>query len=128
MNKQSLIVAVVGGALSLSAGVAPATDQERVRERIKENVRTEAKEQERIYGSQLMTKKERAEYRARVHAAKTAEERDKIRKEHHERMKERARERGLTLPDEPPVPGGGMGPAGMGPAGKGMGAGGGRNR
>lgn len=128
MNKQSLIVAVVGGALSLSAGVAPATDQERVRERIKENVRTEAKEQERIYGSQLMTKKERAEYRARVHAAKTAEEREKIRKEHHERMKERARERGLTLPDEPPVPGGGMGPAGMGPAGKGMGAGSGRNR
>lgn len=128
MKKQALIATVAAGILSLVAGVAPATDQERVRENVREKVRTEVKEQERVYGSQLMTKKERAEYLARMRAAKTEQEREQLRKEHHERMKERARERGITLPDEPPVPGGGMGPAGMGAPGKGMGPGGGRNR
>jgi len=64
-----------------------------------------------------------------MRAAKTAEEREKIRAEHHERMKVRAKERGVKLPDEPPArggmmgPGGGMGPgSGMGP-GAGMGGG-----
>lgn len=128
MKKQALIVTVAAGILSLVAGVAPATDQERVRENVRGKVRTEAKEQERVYGSQLMTRKERVEYRARMRAAKTEQEREQLRKEHHERMKEKAMERGVTLPDEPPVPGGGMGPAGLGAPGKGMGPGGGRNR
>ena len=74
---------------------------------------SETQEQERIYGSQLMTEQERTEYRSKIRAAKTVEEREQIRKEHHERMKARAAERGMTLPDEPP-PMGGMGP-GMGP-------------
>lgn len=65
--------------------------------------------QERIYGSQLMTPQERAEYRARMRVVKTAEEREELRKEHHERMKERAAARGVTLPDEPPARGGGLG-------------------
>jgi hypothetical protein len=55
--------------------------------------------------------------------AKTLEEREQIRKEHHEQMKARAQEKGVTLPDEPPARGRGMGPGkGMGP---GMGPGGG---
>ncbi|MBK5914031.1 hypothetical protein [Rhodocyclus purpureus] len=85
-----------------------------------------------IYGSQLMTAQERSEYRSRMRSAKSAEEREKVRLEHHEAMKARAAERGVTLPDAPPPqgmgqgkgPGGGMGPGrgmGMGP---GMGAGG----
>ena len=79
--------------------------------------------QEQDYGSELMTPKENAEYRARMQAVKTAEEREQIRKEHHEKMKERAKARGVTLPDEPPAGGDGMGPndGGMRP-------GGGRNR
>ena len=68
---------------------------------------TAAQKQEWIYGSQLMTRQERSEHRAKMRAAKTPEEREQIRKEHHERMKERARERGVTLPDEPPDGGGG---------------------
>ncbi|MDH4151696.1 MAG: hypothetical protein OEV67_14425 [Betaproteobacteria bacterium] len=95
------------------------------------NAQTAAKDQtrnqtqDRIYGSQLMTQQERNEYRDRMRAAKTEQERERIRAEHHQRMTERARERGITLPDDPPAKGSGrgMGPAGgMGPGG-GMGGG-----
>jgi hypothetical protein len=57
-------------------------------------------------------------------AAKTAEEREQIRNEHHERMKERTVERGLTLPEGSPARGRGMGPGGegIGPGGGGMGS------
>ena len=89
-----------------------------------------AQAQQQIYGSQLMTRRERIEYRARMRAAKTARERERIRAEHHRQMQERARERGFKLPDTPPPGGAGMGPGGggggMGPGGGGMGPGGGR--
>ncbi len=88
-----------------------------------------AQAQQQIYGSQLMTRRERIEYRARMRAAKTARERERIRAEHHRQMQERARERGFKLPDTPPPGGAGMGPGGggggMGPGGGGMGPGGG---
>ena len=77
--------------------------------------------EQQIYGSQLMTQQERLEHRARLQAAKTAEEREQIRKEHHERMQQRAKEKGLRLPEQPAMPAGGMGP---GPRGGGMGGGG----
>lgn len=77
-----------------------------------------------IYGSQMMTTQERQAYRERMRTAKTVEERERIRQEHHEQMVVRARERGITLPDQPPVRGGGMGPGpGPGP-GRGPGGGG----
>jgi hypothetical protein len=80
-----------------------------------------------IYGSQLMTRQERMEYRNQMRSMKTQEERNAFRLEHHKKMQERAKERGLTLPDTPPAGGGGMGPGGggMGPGGGGMGPGGG---
>src|SRR3989344_5573541 len=85
-----------------------------------------AADQNQIYGSQLMTQQERNEYSNRMRAAKTEQEREQIRKEHHEQMKIRAKEKGVTLPDEPPARGRGMGPGkGMGPGGgPGGGAGG----
>ena len=81
----------------------------------------------RIYGSQLMSPQERMEYRSKMRSMKTREEREAFRKEHHKQMMERAKERGVQLPDTPPRdgmrrgmgPGGGMG-GGMGP-GRGMG-------
>ena len=79
-----------------------------------------------IYGSQLMTEPERSEYRARLRTATSEEERQQIRLEHHAEMQERARERGVELPDEPPAMG--MGGQRMGPrqdGGGGMGSGGG---
>ena len=83
-----------------------------------------------VFGAQIMTEQERAEHRERMRAAGTPEEREQVRLEHHKQMVERARERGITLPEEPPARGG-MGPggggmrpgAGMGPgAGQGSGA------
>lgn len=111
--------------LPLLAGVATISPLALAEEPVQQQDRTRTQEQDRqqIYGSQLMTQQERAAYRARMRAAKTQEEREKIRAEHHEQMKVRAKEKGVTLPDEPPMRGGGMGP-GMGPGGGGMGPGG----
>lgn len=69
-----------------------------------------------MYGSQLMTEKERTEFRAPMWAAQTDEERSRIRTEHHEDMKKRAQAQGMTLPDMPPDAASGVGPrGGMGP-------------
>lgn len=56
-----------------------------------------------IYGRQLMTQEEMNRYRQRMRNAKTAQEREQIRAENHKQMQERARQRGVTLPDEPPA-------------------------
>ncbi len=76
---------------------------------------------EPIYGRQLMTEQERSEYRNQMRSAKTQEEREKIRAQHHEEIKARAKSRGVTLPDDPAPKGMGYGrggPAGKGPDGK----------
>jgi len=115
MVKRRLIaLSVLAGALSLCASAVGA----------------QTPDTEQIYGSQMMTQQERSEYQTRMRAAKTAEEREQIRQQHHEEMQARAKERGMTLPEEPPArgmgPGGRMGPSGdgMGPGGGGMGPGG----
>lgn len=89
-------------------------------------------EQPAIYGSQIMTQRERQQYRQRMGNASSAEEQSQIRAEHHHRMQERAQQMGQTLPDEPPAGGMGagkvMGPGqgrGMGGMGQGMSPGGG---
>jgi hypothetical protein len=84
-----------------------------------------------IYGYQLMSPAERNEYRDRMRAAQSVQEREQIRAEHHAEMQKRAQAQGITLPDTPPAArGGGRGPGGgagygggmMGPGG-GMGSG-----
>lgn len=88
-----------------------------------------AAQSDAIYGSQLMTAQERMEFRNKMRAAKTVEEREQIRLEHHKAMQERAHAQGKTLPDTPPAMGAGKGSGGgMGPGGGGMGPGGGRGR
>ena len=83
--------------------------------------------QEPIFGSQLMTEQERTVHRARMWAAQSDEARNAIRAEHHEQMRARAQERGVSLPEVPPARGAGMGQGrgmGQGPAlGPGRGAG-----
>jgi hypothetical protein len=105
-----LLIGALSGALLLSSGMAMAAE-------------------EQVYGSQLMTTQERAEHRERLQAATSEEERNRIRQEHHERMKIRAKERGVSLPDEMPAKGQGkgMGPGDGSGMGNGMG-GGGKNR
>lgn len=84
-------------------------------------------DQERIYGSELMTPRERTEYQARMRAAQTEQERAAIRQEHHKAMQARAKTQGKTLPDGPPADRGHrMGPGGGAGSGGGMGPGGGK--
>lgn len=109
MTKPTLPVLALGVGLALGAAgpLSPATAQQ--------------EQQQPIYGSQLMTEQERAEYRARMRAATSAEEREQIRLEHHQMMQERAEQRGVTLPDEPPAAGMGSGmKQGQGMQGRGM--------
>lgn len=86
-----------------------------------------------IYGSQIMTEQERNEFRERMRNAGSAEERQQLRAEHHERMQQRAKEQGVELPDGPPADRGMGAGTGMGKGqgkgqgkGKGMGQGGGK--
>lgn len=113
--KHALICSTVIAALfSTAASVAIATDKDRDQGHLQA--------QDRVYGSQLMTRQERNEYDALMNAARTGKERDQIRQAHQEQMKERAKQRGVTLPDETPASGktqdmgsgGGMGGTGGG--------------
>jgi hypothetical protein len=117
MKRRQLMLAAIVAAF-LPAQAALAQDRDRTQDQTRDQIRDRD-----IYGSQLMTQQERNEYRQRMQQARTAEERERIRVEHHERMKVRAKERGVTLPDQPPArPGRPMGPGG------GAGPGGGRGR
>ena len=85
--------------------------------------------QTQVYGSQLMTDTERTAYQTKMRALKTTAERDAFRLDHHDQMKARAAEKGVTLPDAPMMnktgkgqatPGTGQGSAGSaGGGGKG---------
>ncbi len=54
-----------------------------------------------VYGWSLMTKQERMQHRETMRNFKTNEEREQYRLEHHKRMQERAKEKGVRLPDRP---------------------------
>jgi hypothetical protein len=126
---KSQAVKFAAAAMVVAAGVAgvaaPAAAQDKDQDRVQQ------RDQDRIFGSQLMTQQERLDYSNRMRSMKTEQERQAFRLEHHTQMQERARQRGVTLPDEPPqVPGRAMGGSGMGPGGGmgpagGMGSGGG---
>jgi len=127
MKRTLIYTAVIAALLPAMVSVANAADKDQDRTRDQDRLQTQDKDQiqdRQIYGSQLMTQEERNAYRNQMRNAKTAQEREQIRNEHHERMKVRAKEKGVTLPDEPPARGmgGGMGPGGGG-MGPGMGGG-----
>ena len=127
MLTRALLVSALSATLLSMAVPILADDQDPLQDRGRTESRDMEQDQKRIYGGRMMTPAERDEYRARLRAATTAEERDRIRAEHHEQMKMRAKERGIILPDEPggrdePGPGHGMGP-GMHPGGMGPGGG-----
>jgi len=125
MSQKLWLLPLAAGMLAMSPLVV-GQDQVKQQDQTRQQDRVRTQDQEQVYGSQLMTQQERTAYRAKMRAAKTQEERERVRAEHHEQMKVRAKERGVTLPDEPPARGGGMSPGGgMGPGGSGMGPGGG---
>jgi 1,2-phenylacetyl-CoA epoxidase catalytic subunit len=114
MKRTFIYSTAIVALFSTAAPVASATDKTRDQGRLQA--------QDRVYGSQLMTQQERNEYDALMNAARTGKERDQIRQAHQEQMKERAKQRGVTLPDETPASGktqdmgsgGGMGGPGSG--------------
>ena len=65
-------------------------------------------------GPQLMTEEEWKEHHTKMRTL-TGEERDRYRQEIHDKMAERAKEKGITMPPGPRGPGGG--PKGRGPSG-----------
>lgn len=89
MLESKLLAPALAATLILYTGFVQAADQ--------------AQQQRMVTGRQLMTEQEHAEHQARMQAASTDEERRQIRREQHERMKQRAREQGLVLPENPPT-------------------------
>lgn len=61
---------------------------------------SELPEREYIYGAELMTPKEREDYRARLGRAKGDEARGEYRQRHRERLQKRAGERGVELDEK----------------------------
>jgi len=112
MLHRKLTLSALAGSLILSAGLALAADQ------IKDQTQLQTRDQtqDQIYGSQLMTEQERIQHRNQMRSFKTEQEREAYRLEHHKRMQERAKVKGVTLPDEPMMRPGGTG-GGMGPGG-----------
>ncbi len=52
-----------------------------------------------LYGDELMSPEERQAYRQKMWDLKTDSERERYRSDHREQMKERARDRGIVLPE-----------------------------
>jgi len=104
----------------LFAGTALASDQERDRDRDRDQLYDQSYDRDRdrdrsrdgeyldddevIYGWQLMTERERYQYREQLRSMQTPEQREQFRRQHHEQMQQRAKKQGKKLPDFPPEP------------------------
>ena len=95
MVKGILVLTALSAALVMHSGMSLAADQQ--------GTQLDSQAQQQVLGKDLMTEQERAEHHARMQAAETQQERDQLRREQHERMKQRAKESGLSIPDEPPA-------------------------
>jgi len=92
IGSRRCLAVVAVALLAASEGVGaqkPSHDEERARD-------------SDICGYQLMTERERAQYRERVQRSGGGEELERIRDEHQEEMQARARERGVVLSCDKP--------------------------
>jgi len=116
MLLKKLSLSALASSLFLVSGLIHAADQ--IQDQTRDQIRLQDQTQDRtqlrdqIYGSQLMTEQERLQHRNQLRNLKTEQEREAYRLEHHKRMQVRAKEKGVTLPDEPMMRPGGMGPIG----------------
>jgi hypothetical protein len=112
MNRQTMMAAAIAAAMMTMTVSLFAAEQP-------------APKSEPIYGYRMMSDPERNQYRERMRNAASAEDRQKVRDEHHKLMQDRAKERGVTLPERGPGRGpGGEGKGyGKGPGGDGKGYG-----
>jgi hypothetical protein len=93
--KRSIAVSAVAISIGLVAGFAWPADPVAPRGDVK------SEDHEPIFGGRMMTAQERAEYHAKMRAATTVAERKRVRKEQHDAMMARAKERGVTIVEEP---------------------------
>lgn len=93
-----IIISVSTAAVMLAAAIDAAGQQQaQQREQVQQRTQERSGKREIIPGSELMTSKEREDYRRRYAAAKTEAEKEKVRADHIKAMQERARLRGLQL-------------------------------
>ena len=90
----SMAAAVI---MLMAAAEVAGQQQAQQRERVQQRSQEHAGKHEIIPGSELMTSRERENYRRRYAAAKSDAERERVRAEHVKVMEERARLRGLQL-------------------------------
>lgn len=135
MKQTSLIKAliVVASLSGMGFGAAMAQDQLKTQDQLRTQDKDMAKDKDMdqdrlrdqdrlyIYGYELMTDQERNAHRERMRAAKTLQERDRIRAEHRVQMNARAKERGATIIQRDGVA---SGNSGSSSAGTGTGTGG----
>jgi hypothetical protein len=108
MSAIRIAIAVAGATVMFAAAVDTSGQaQQGKREQVQQRTQERVQKREIIPGSELMTSQEREQYRQRMAAAKSDEERDRLRAEHYKAMDERARLRGLRLADPPPAATGG---------------------
>ena len=108
MSLAALFAIATAGIVALAVAMdGSAQSQVQQREQVQQRTRERAGQREIIPGSELMTAKEREQYRQRLAAAATDAERDRLRAEHVKAMQERARLRGLQLADPIVTPGSG---------------------
>jgi hypothetical protein len=109
VNTVFRVVVSVSAAAVLLASAIEAAGQQATQQREQAQARTQerAGKREIIPGSELMTSKEREDYRRRYAVAKTEEDKEKVRADHIKAMEERARLRGLQLVLPAPPKGGG---------------------
>src|SRR5690606_30576868 len=75
MSRRPIALSVLAASVALAGVVAPAALQAQTQAQTQTQTQTQTRTQaqEQIYGSQLMTRRERTEYRSRMRTAKTAE-------------------------------------------------------
>ena len=116
-----IVLSVLFAICLLFSGMAQASDQQRDRDHDRDQYYDQSSDQDRdrdrlrdsdyskddddeVYGSQLMTERERYQYREQLHSMQTPEQREEFRRQHHENMQQRAKEMGKTLSDYPSEP------------------------
>lgn len=121
MLRRAVLIAVSLSASAFALAGAPVLASDAEHALTREQVRALDRQ---IYGWRLMTRQERDEYRSRLGAWRTFEERERFVAEHQAAMQARARARGVALPDAPSATGGfGHGPGFGGGTAGGPGAG-----
>ena len=84
MLREMLVISALNVFLAFATGFALASGEEDAPQP------DQAQKQQQDYASPLMTEQELIEQRAKMHAAKTADEQEQILEEHHARMKEQS--------------------------------------